>query len=149
MHRMATLSISICNYFCLHRQQVLGDTQRRAPRMRGRKRGAGTADRVDQIEQRPPLLAQRMDDVMVVDDVAVAYRWLVAADHASNSPTDERPTMRRLASGSRRAAASSYSVPSRLIAARSGAAWSRESGRAGLRIGIIAPQRHQMPGTSR
>ncbi len=117
--------------------------------MRGRKRGAGTADRVDQIEQRPPLLAQRMDDVMVVDDVAVAYRWLVAADHASNSLTDERPTMRRLASGSRRAAASSYSVPSRLIAARSGAAWSRESGRAGLRIGIIAPQRHQMPGTSR
>src|SRR6266567_1164585 len=107
--------------------------------MRGRQRGAGQLIAIDQIEQRHRLLAQRIDDLMVVDDVAVLYRWLVAAGHASNSPTDERPTMRRLASGSRRAAASSYSVPSRLIAARSGAAWSRESGRAGLRIGIIAP----------
>ncbi len=56
---------------------------------------------IDQIEQRHRLLAQRMDDVMIVDDVAMLAAALAAAGRA----------------------------------ARSAAAWSRGSTRAGRRRG--------------
>ena len=81
MHRMMILSIRICKYCDLHYQQTAGILV-----TLGEKRlecaVVSAAPKqliaIDQLEQRHRLLAQRMDDVMVVDD--------------KQSPTDERPT---------------------------------------------------------
>ena len=73
-----------------------------------------------------------MDDVIANRGRARVYRWLMAADHASNS-SDRRTTdyeearVQVTSNGAASCGGSFCGVPSPLIAARSGAAWSGES----------------------